>query len=88
MVSIKVDGDLAESLNGAKDPVEIVDSMGRRLGYFNPSQAVSGEASSEFYAEAMDHLDPDKSQRRLAANEPGLSKEELFRRLDDGRDGQ
>jgi hypothetical protein len=68
MVSITVDGKLAESLDGANDPVEIVDAAGRRLGFFEPSHALPGEASPEFYA-----------------NEPGLSKDELFRHLDDGR---
>lgn len=72
MVSIKVDAALAKSLSEATESIEIVDADGRRLGFFNP----------EIPPHILAGYDPEKSRQRLESNEPGITKEELFRRLD------
>lgn len=88
MASITVDGDLAASLSDLKHTVEVRDAGGFVLGFFSPAAPFEEDTSPYTMEQILANYDPEKSRERLARNEPGITKDELLRRVRERVEGQ
>jgi hypothetical protein len=77
MNTFTADTTLQQSLSSLPGLTEVRDAQGTILGYFSPAS----QKSSEAYAQAAAHFDPEEMKRRKLSNEKGRTTSEVLNRI-------